>query len=128
VTSMDEVTQQNAALVEEAAAAAESLLDQSQQLDSMMAKFRVTDEKSAGWSGEVDRRRRDAWKAVELPVRPAAPERRSASRPWSKPAGASAAGNKSPAKPAAAARPALPPARPAPRASGGGSGDDWTEF
>jgi methyl-accepting chemotaxis protein len=90
VTSMDEVTQQNAALVEEAAAAAQSLLDQSRQLDATMAKFKVIDETTPGWSGTVERRREDAWKAVDVPPsRPATAERRSTARPWSKRAGTS---------------------------------------
>jgi methyl-accepting chemotaxis protein len=38
---MDEVTQQNSALVEEAAAAAESLEDQAQNLASTVATFKV---------------------------------------------------------------------------------------
>ena len=41
VTSMDEVTQQNAALVEEAAAAAESLLEQANQLSDVVGVFKV---------------------------------------------------------------------------------------
>ncbi len=41
VTSMDEVTQQNAALVEEAAAAAESLLEQANQLSDVVSVFKV---------------------------------------------------------------------------------------
>jgi methyl-accepting chemotaxis protein len=43
VTSMDEVTQQNAALVEEAAAAAEALLKQARQLDELLARYDVGD-------------------------------------------------------------------------------------
>jgi methyl-accepting chemotaxis protein len=39
VTQMDEVTQQNAALVEEAAAAAQSLQDQALKLNSAVAVF-----------------------------------------------------------------------------------------
>jgi methyl-accepting chemotaxis protein len=41
VTSMDEVTQQNAALVEEAAAAAESLVEQANQLNEAMSVFKL---------------------------------------------------------------------------------------
>ena len=79
VMNMDEVTQRNAALVEEAAAAAEALHDQSQQLDAMMAKFRVIDDDAPGWSGNVERRVEDAWRS---PV--AAPATaRGAARPWS---------------------------------------------
>jgi len=41
VTSMDETTQQNAALVEEAAAAAESLVDQANQLADAISQFKL---------------------------------------------------------------------------------------
>ena len=41
ITSMDEVTQQNAALVEEAAAAAESLLDQANELTNVVSIFKL---------------------------------------------------------------------------------------
>ncbi|WJF89077.1 methyl-accepting chemotaxis protein [Paraburkholderia bonniea] len=44
VTQMDEVTQQNAALVEEAAAAAQSLEDQTSKLRSAVAVFQLEDE------------------------------------------------------------------------------------
>jgi methyl-accepting chemotaxis protein len=42
ITQMDDVTQQNAALVEQAAAAAESLEDQAGQLATMMGSFRLS--------------------------------------------------------------------------------------
>ena len=41
VAQMDQVTQQNAALVEEAAAAAESLRHQSQELEEVVRVFRM---------------------------------------------------------------------------------------
>jgi methyl-accepting chemotaxis protein len=41
ITQMDEVTQQNAALVEQAAAAAGSLEDQAEQLRATVAVFRT---------------------------------------------------------------------------------------
>ena len=41
VTSMDETTQQNAALVEEAAAAAESLVDQANELAGVISQFKL---------------------------------------------------------------------------------------
>lgn len=47
VTSMDEVTQQNAALVEEAAAAAESLLDQANNLAEVVSIFKLENETKA---------------------------------------------------------------------------------
>jgi len=42
ITSMDEVTQQNAALVEEAAAAAESLVEQANSLVDTVSSFQLT--------------------------------------------------------------------------------------
>ncbi|MBX3620582.1 MAG: HAMP domain-containing protein [Rhizobacter sp.] len=42
VTQLDQVTQQNAALVEEASAAAESLREQAQRLTNVVAAFRLT--------------------------------------------------------------------------------------
>jgi methyl-accepting chemotaxis protein len=44
VTSMDETTQQNAALVEEAAAAAESLVEQAVQLSDVVSVFKIGNE------------------------------------------------------------------------------------
>lgn len=44
VTNMDETTQQNAALVEEAAAAAESLVEQAVQLSDVVSVFKLSDE------------------------------------------------------------------------------------
>ena len=44
VTSMDEVTQQNAALVEQAAAAAESLVEQANQLNDAVSVFKLGNE------------------------------------------------------------------------------------
>lgn len=46
VTSMDEVTQQNAALVEQAAAAAESLVDQANALSDAVSVFKLDEETS----------------------------------------------------------------------------------
>lgn len=46
VTQMDEMTQQNAALVEEAAAAAESLLQQSSQLDTQVGRFTLREDQA----------------------------------------------------------------------------------
>ncbi len=46
VTNMDEVTQQNAALVEEAAAAAQALREQAESLSRLMARYRVGAERA----------------------------------------------------------------------------------
>ncbi|MEZ5692099.1 MAG: methyl-accepting chemotaxis protein [Rickettsiales bacterium] len=43
ITQMDEVTQQNAALVEENTAAAQSMVDQAHQLEKLMSFFRLDD-------------------------------------------------------------------------------------
>jgi methyl-accepting chemotaxis protein len=43
VTQMDKMTQQNAALVEQAAAAAKSMEDQTEGLAGMVAAFKLTD-------------------------------------------------------------------------------------
>jgi methyl-accepting chemotaxis protein-1 (serine sensor receptor) len=48
ITQMDEVTQQNAALVEEAAAAAESLEEEAQNLSASVATFKVDNNESQG--------------------------------------------------------------------------------
>ena len=129
VTSMDAVTQQNAALVEQAAAAAGALLDQSRQLDRLMAKFRVIDQQAPGSSGDVERRERDAWKAVEASPRPAVQERRGVNRPWSSRSGTSPGPAATPTNEAGRG-PA--PARSAvslPHAGAGApSAEDWTEF
>ena len=47
ITGMDNVTQQNAALVEEAAAAASSLQDQAQELSKLVNVFKLHDSGSA---------------------------------------------------------------------------------
>jgi len=48
VTQLDQMTQQNAALVEESAAAAESLKGQAQQLAQMVGMFRLGNETGFG--------------------------------------------------------------------------------
>jgi methyl-accepting chemotaxis protein len=49
ITQMDNVTQQNAALVEEAAAAAESMQEQAASLDAAMSAFKL-EERRRGWA------------------------------------------------------------------------------
>lgn len=50
ITSMDDVTQQNAALVEQAAAAAESLVEQASQLSNMVAEFKLEESGAHAYS------------------------------------------------------------------------------
>ena len=65
VAQMDEVTQQNAALVEQAAAAASSLEDQARRLSAAVAVFH-TDSGSAGSAASFARRRATATAAPKL--------------------------------------------------------------
>jgi methyl-accepting chemotaxis protein len=103
ITQMDEVTQQNAALVEEAAAAAQALQDQSASLQSQLERYTVGGEKAAS--------------TVARPARAVAkvPDRRQASRPWS-------GAKKTPR----ASEPTPSAERPSATAVGGDS--EWKEF
>ena len=116
ITSLDQVTQQNAALVEEAASAAESLSEEAQHLEGVMANYHVTDHTA---SGALTPR-------PELEVvrtKPSVERRKPAGRPWG--TGAKAVTNRAPAASAAAKSP--PPVKIA--ASGGGAVDtEWQEF
>ncbi|WP_105133253.1 methyl-accepting chemotaxis protein [Burkholderia sp. BE12] len=118
VAQMDEVTQQNAALVEEAAAAAQSLEEQAARLRETAAVFQLDDEAApAGTAVAVARHTPRAPSApAAAPVqtaarieRDAAPKRAAAAMPARKPAAASAA------------------SAPAPAAATAG-GDDWETF
>ncbi|MBV8259530.1 MAG: Tar ligand binding domain-containing protein [Paraburkholderia sp.] len=123
VTQMDEVTQQNAALVEEAAAAAQSLEDQAGRLRAAVAVFSLDDAAGAA--------------APNQPVLGRAPCK-AASQPVSRPASpGTAAGATAPmAKraPRRASAGAQPVARPPAVASGSavpagaGSNGDWETF
>ncbi|APA88569.1 MCP four helix bundle domain-containing protein [Paraburkholderia sprentiae WSM5005] len=82
ITQMDEVTQQNAALVEEAAAASKSLEDQGRQLNQAVSFFRLDAQGAADATGEsaapanlpVSRVRtaRPAHRTIAAPARPVA--------------------------------------------------------
>jgi len=63
VTSMDETTQQNAALVEEAAAAAESLVDQANQLADAVSQFKLEGRVGGGFSSDEANAGSKAYKA-----------------------------------------------------------------
>jgi methyl-accepting chemotaxis protein len=103
VTSMDSVTQQNAALVEEASAAAHTLTEQAANLMELIARYRL-DEAGAPVPAA----------AATVGVAPKAPERRAASRPFS-------------AKPRPAVRSKPAPKAAAPKMAVGGD-DTWQEF
>jgi methyl-accepting chemotaxis protein len=108
VVSMDEVTQQNAALVEEAAAAAQALTDQARGMTEAMAKYRTGE--SAGAPPPATRK----------PSTPGStyrgPERRGPGRPFTRKA-----------KAAAEATPAPRAAGAAPAASAEAA-QEWNEF
>ncbi|WP_420998484.1 methyl-accepting chemotaxis protein [Cupriavidus sp. 30B13] len=118
VTQMDEVTQQNAALVEEAAAAAGSLEDQASRLQASVASFRLADaQATAGSRVETPRGKAPAvLRRVEpRAVAPVAVEDHAAGEaaPADKPA------QEAPAAPARAARPA---------ALAASDNGDWSAF
>ncbi len=78
VMQMDELTQQNAALVEEATASSQAMADQARELNEMMARYRV--------AGGDARRQPRAAQQLRRPTSASARlgERRSKSRPWAK--------------------------------------------
>jgi methyl-accepting chemotaxis protein len=92
INSLDQVTQQNAALVEEAASAAESLSEEAQNLEGVMANYRVAGqvgsvahEAAAGdgvRAAAVATPRQNAGAGARRPGPPGGIERRKVARPW----------------------------------------------
>ncbi|MFM0071533.1 methyl-accepting chemotaxis protein [Paraburkholderia sediminicola] len=118
VTQMDEVTQQNAALVEEAAAAASSLEDQAGKLRSAVAVFQLEE---SGFKAPVSA----APKRVTAPVRrPAAARKVSHAASQATPAARTSAVPAATQAPAAAA----PTKTPARAVASAGSDQDWETF
>ena len=126
VTHLDQMTQQNAALVEESTAAAASMRDQAQRLAEVVSVFNV---------GAV------AAPPAAFARAPAAPAPRPVAKAATGPAAPRAVGTKTAPKPPAAARlsssPTPPPAKAAaapspssaaPRAQAKGGDDDWESF
>ncbi len=109
ITTMDDVTQQNAALVEEASAAAEALTDQAGNLSQLISRYKVGEEGQRRASQGYRTRQRGGSGPSPLV------ERRSPDRPLSGKRASSAA----PAVPAAASVSALKVAA---------GGDDWKDF
>jgi len=104
VVQLDEMTQQNAALVEQASAASQSMADQAKALSQMMERYQVSAQAQAAAAAQASVRR-----GAASPKKAA-------------PAAAAAA----PAARRAAPAPAPKAERPPVRAAAGG--DDWTEF
>ena len=104
VTQLDEVTQQNAALVEEAAAASKSMDDQSTSLQELVSIFSIGEGEDAG-AAPAPQTRKQAPPAATSNARRPAP------------------------KPAAAAKPRAAKDSGAPRAAqDNGASEDWEEF
>jgi methyl-accepting chemotaxis protein len=121
IIEMDSMTQQNAALVEQAAAAAQSLQDQAGELQRVVSVFRLVE-------GE------EVTLAPAAPAAAPAASRAVAVRPPAKPAARAALKRPAPAarpaaaKPAAAETPAPAPRKAAPKATAAASSDEWEEF
>jgi methyl-accepting chemotaxis protein-1 (serine sensor receptor) len=118
VTQMDEVTQQNAALVEEAAAAASSLEDQAGKLRTAVAVFQVED---GGYKAPTSA----APKRSAAPVRPIAATARKAGFAGSS---ASSVARASAVTAQAAAAPTRAPAKATATATASGGDQDWETF
>jgi methyl-accepting chemotaxis protein len=101
VMQMDQTTQQNAALVEEASAASQAIVEQAQSLNGMIARYNVGGEPSVA---------RPAAK-VSAP----AAERRSGTRPWTNRAAPATSASK-------------PSMTSAARKASGGDDAEWKEF
>ena len=122
VSNLDQMTQQNAALVEESAAAASSLRDQAQRLAEVVSVFNVGHQPAAHSPAP-----RAPAPKVAAPARAPSPSRPAASLATAtQPARAAApAAQTAPALKAPAPRPATkaPPAAPSK-----GSDEDWESF
>jgi methyl-accepting chemotaxis protein len=112
ITSLDQVTQQNAALVEEAASAAESLTKEAQHLDRMLANYQIAGSSGVGVSHPAPTAA--PWASKSVAAAPGSAQGKVVRRSGdgaSRRAGAAAA-----------------PVPAAAKVAGGGSDSDWTEF
>jgi methyl-accepting chemotaxis protein len=116
VMQMDELTQQNAALVEQATASSQAMADQARELNEMMGRYRVQGDGRQGSSASArPSATSDAPTLSDSAGGSAASERRTRNRPWS---GKRAAATTSSTAPPAASR----------KQATGGSDTDWQEF
>ncbi|WP_192888439.1 methyl-accepting chemotaxis protein [Paracidovorax avenae] len=130
VNQLDQVTQQNAALVEESAAAADSLNSQAARLVQLVSVFQVDANASQAVIAQAQSRSRDTARAASAALQHA---KAPAASPRTAPGIATAPKQPAPAQASAAARPALAPAKPAAPASARtpparSSNDDWETF
>ncbi len=147
VAQLDQMTQQNAALVEESAAAAESLSDQARKLAALVGHFKVSDprpEHNGSEAAMPPLKPVAPAPAVKPPVAPRAAAVPVAARTSATKASATKAGATklaaaktpatgvakppAPAKPAPAPAPKAPPPAPAGPSATSAPGDDWETF
>ncbi len=121
VTRLDQMTQQNAALVEESAAAAESLKDQAHRMTTVVAGYRIDDATGANAFAAAP--------PAHLPVAAKVIAKAATYKPAAKPAtkAAKPAVRKPAATPKSTATPIATAPAPAPVAASGAS-DDWESF
>jgi methyl-accepting chemotaxis protein len=82
VMQLDELTQQNAALVEEASAASQAMAEQARGLNGALERYRVdAREATVGKAAQVGAQPADAVEPIEASTAPRA-ERRGPARPW----------------------------------------------
>jgi methyl-accepting chemotaxis protein len=123
VMQMDELTQQNAALVEQATASSQAMADQARELNEMMNRYRVQREGGEALASHTSPAEASA-ERVAAAAKKAVAERRSKARPWAgsgkreRPAAAAANGSAGAAMPATAAS----------RKQASNSDSDWQEF
>ena len=114
IATLDQMTQQNAALVEESAAAAESLKDQAQRLAGVVGTFQI----AGVASGPV----------ATLAPRAAAPARAAVAPPPVRPVQPAAPARTPPPRPAEVAATAIQQAQATSRPPAAAPGDDWESF
>ena len=116
VTNLDQMTQQNAALVEESAAAAESLREQAHRLSEVVSRFRLGHEAAPRPAAAAPVASAKPQFPAPSPKKPVASAAKPVARPAVKPAPAAAP----------AARPVEAPAMAA--AAAAAEDGDWTSF
>ena len=130
VMQMDELTQQNAALVEEATAASQAMAQQVRGLNDMLERYRVAEQiGSAAGAPAAPRRAEPAPAGSQA----AQGERRNPARPWSGKSGNAADDAGSRSRDGAGASPTRPPATRPGRNNGNVAPDaqgdsEWREF
>ena len=116
IAQMDQVTQQNAALVEQAAAAASSMQEEAARLADVASSFRLGHDMASMPGAAPARRPANAARAASAPARPAP-----AARPAARTVAATAAAPMRLRPPASASKAAKP-------ATTAGAADEWEEF